>query len=237
MTTTPLLEVSDLAVSYGGIRAVQGISLGVGDGEIVSLIGSNGAGKTTTLRAISGLMARDEGGIRFAGRDIGALAPDARVRAGIAHVPEGRHVFPALTIEDNLRLGAYTRSDRPGIAEDLERMYVLFPRLRERRRQLAGTLSGGEQQMLAIARAMMSRPRLLMLDEPTMGLSPAMIELVLDTIATIRAGRTPILLVEQNTVEAIQMADHVYGLRVGRIVLRASGADMDEAALKDLYLG
>ncbi|MDR3014247.1 ABC transporter ATP-binding protein [Delftia acidovorans] len=237
MTTAQLLEISELSVSYGGIRAVKGISLGVGDGEIVSLIGSNGAGKTTTLRAISGLMGCDAGSIRFAGSDIGAMTPDARVRAGIAHVPEGRHVFPALTIEENVQLGAYVRRDRAAIAADLDRMYELFPRLRERRRQLAGTLSGGEQQMLAIARAMMSRPRLLILDEPTMGLSPKMIELVLDTIATIRADRTPILLVEQNTVEAIQMADQVYALRVGEIVLRDTGANMSEATLKDLYLG
>lgn len=231
-----LLEVSGLTVSYGGIRAVKGISLSVGETEIVSLIGSNGAGKTTSLRAVSGLLACESGRIRFDGRDISGLPPDMRVRAGLAHVPEGRHVFPSLTIEENIKLGAYVRTDRKVISQDIERMYALFPILKERRKQQAGTMSGGEQQMLAIARAMMSRPKLLILDEPTMGLSPKMIQIVLETIEKIRLGRTPILLVEQNTVEAIQMADHVYALRVGEIVHKDVGANITEASLKQLYL-
>jgi branched-chain amino acid transport system ATP-binding protein len=233
---TKLLEVTNLTVSYGGIRAVKGISLTVGEGEIVSLVGSNGAGKTTSLRAISGLLACQCDQIRFDGNDIGSLSPDMRVRAGVAHVPEGRHVFPALTIDENLKLGANVRKDRKEIPIDIDRMYDLFPILKERRKQNAGTMSGGEQQMLAIARAMMSRPKLLILDEPTMGLSPKMIELVLDTIDRIRLERTPILLVEQNTIEAIQMTDHVYALRVGEIVHRDVGGNVSEAMLKQLYL-
>ncbi|WP_250517675.1 ABC transporter ATP-binding protein [Caballeronia sp. INDeC2] len=231
-----LLEVTNLNVSYGGIRAVKGISLTVGESEIVSLIGSNGAGKTTSLRAISGLLACQCDQIRFAGNDISNLSPDMRVRTGLAHVPEGRHVFPALTIDENLKLGAYVRKDRKGISLDIERMYDLFPILKERCRQNAGTMSGGEQQMLAIARAMMSRPKLLILDEPTMGLSPKMIELVLETIDKIRREKTPILLVEQNTIEAIQISDRVFALRVGEIVHRDAGANVNEAMLKELYL-
>jgi branched-chain amino acid transport system ATP-binding protein len=231
-----LLEVSGLTVSYGGIRAVKGISLSVGEAEIVSLIGSNGAGKTTSLRAVSGLLACESGQLWFDGHDISGLSPDMRVRAGLAHVPEGRHVFSSLSIEENIKLGAYVRTDRKEISQDMERMYALFPILKERRKQQAGTMSGGEQQMLAIARAMMSRPKLLILDEPTMGLSPKMIEMVLETIEKIRLGRTPILLVEQNTVEAIQMADHVYALRVGEIVHKDVGANITEVSLKQLYL-
>ncbi|MFT0172643.1 ABC transporter ATP-binding protein [Paraburkholderia mimosarum] len=231
-----LLEVSDLAVSYGGIRAVKGISLAVGQSEIVSLIGSNGAGKTTALRAISGLLPCETGQIRFDGRDIGGMSADMRVGAGLAQVPEGRHVFASLTIEENIKLGAYVRTDRKDIPQDIERMYTLFPILKERRKQQAGTMSGGEQQMLAIARAMMCRPKLLILDEPTMGLSPKMIEVVLATIEKIRLDRTPILLVEQNTVEAIQMADHVYALRVGTIVHKDVGANITETSLKQLYM-
>jgi branched-chain amino acid transport system ATP-binding protein len=231
-----LLEVSGLCVAYGGIEAVKGISLSVGEDEIVSLIGSNGAGKTTTLRAISGLLPCKGGKVTFQGKDITTLLPDARVRMRLAHVPEGRHVFPALTIEENLKLGSYTRNDRKAIAEDIEDMYQLFPILKERRKQQAGTMSGGEQQMLSIARAMMSRPELLILDEPTMGLSPKMIEVVLDTIREIRSRKTPILLVEQNTVEAIQMANRVYALRVGEIVSVMAGKSVTEESLKDFYL-
>lgn len=231
-----LLEVSGLCVAYGGIEAVKGISLSVGEDEIVSLIGSNGAGKTTTLRAISGLLPCKGGKVTFQGKDITTLSPDARVRMRLAHVPEGRHVFPALTIEENIKLGSYTRNDRKAIAEDIEDMYQLFPILKERRKQQAGTMSGGEQQMLSIARAMMSRPELLILDEPTMGLSPKMIEVVLDTIREIRSRKTPILLVEQNTVEAIQMATRVYALRVGEIVSVLAGKSVTEESLKDFYL-
>ncbi|WP_175892775.1 ABC transporter ATP-binding protein [Burkholderia cepacia] len=231
-----VLEVSDLVVSYGGIRAVKGISFIVGRGEIVSLVGSNGAGKTTSLRAISGLLPCETGRICFDGQDISGMSPDMRVRAGLAHVPEGRHIFPSLTIEENIKLGAYVRTDRKEISRDIERMYALFPILRERHRQQAGTMSGGEQQMLAIARAMMSRPKLMILDEPTMGLSPKMIEIVLETIEKIRLGGLPILLVEQNTVEAIQMANHVYALRVGEIVHKDIGANITEASLKEFYL-
>ncbi|WIE47784.1 ABC transporter ATP-binding protein [Pseudomonas sp. GM17] len=231
-----LLEVSSLCVAYGGIEAVKGISLLIDKDEIVSLIGSNGAGKTTTLRAISGLLPCKSGKVSFQGKDITTLSPDARVRMRLAHVPEGRHVFPGLTIEENIKLGSYTRHDRKAIADDIEDMYQLFPILKERRKQQAGTMSGGEQQMLAIARAMMSRPELLILDEPTMGLSPKMIEVVLDTLRKIRSRKTPILLVEQNTVEAIQMATRVYALRVGEIVSVLAGESVTEEALKDFYL-
>ncbi|AUG01630.1 ABC transporter ATP-binding protein [Pseudomonas sp. 09C 129] len=231
-----LLEVSSLCVAYGGIEAVKGISLSIDKDEIVSLIGSNGAGKTTTLRAISGLLPCKSGKVSFQGKDITTLSPDARVRMRLAHVPEGRHVFPGLTIEENIKLGSYTRHDRKAIADDIEDMYQLFPILKERRKQQAGTMSGGEQQMLAIARAMMSRPELLILDEPTMGLSPKMIEVVLDTLREIRSRKTPILLVEQNTVEAIQMATRVYALRVGEIVSVLAGESVTEEALKDFYL-
>ncbi len=234
--TAVLLEVRDLAVSYGQVRAVKGISFAVGEGEIVSLVGSNGAGKTTTLRAISGLHRNQGGKIFFRGRDLTSMDADQRVRAGLAHVPEGRHVFPSLTIDENLKLGAYTRRDRREVTRDLSDMFDLFPVLQERKRQRAGTLSGGEQQMLAIARALMARSQLLILDEPMMGLSPKMIELVLSTIENIRNRHIPILLVEQNTVEAIQMANHVYSLRVGEIVQHETGSNVTEASLKKFYL-
>ena len=234
--SAPLLEVRDLSVSYGGVKAVRGVSFDVCDGEVVSLVGSNGAGKTSTLQAISGLHRGATGSVRFRGKAIDDLAPDRRVKAGIAHVPEGRRVFSGLSVEENLQLGAYVRDDRRETKRDMDDMFTLFPILHERRRQAAGTLSGGEQQMLAIARAMMSRPALLILDEPTMGLSPRMIGVVLETLQKIREKRIPILLVEQNTVEAIRMADHVYAMRVGEVVSRQTGASVTEASLKAFYL-
>lgn len=236
-TTPPLLQVENLAVSYGRIRAVDGVNLHVEPGRIVSLVGSNGAGKTTTLMALSGLLPLASGRIRFAGEDITALAPELRVARGIAHVPERRRVFAGMTVRENLMLGAYARGDAVDIASDLERMVALFPRLGERMAQQAGTMSGGEQQMLAIARGLMSRPSLLIMDEPTMGLAPQMIDLILDTVLEIRKQGTTILLVEQNAVEAMRLSDHVYIMRLGRIVHEDSGANIDPERVKSFYLG
>ena len=235
--TPPLLQVENLAVSYGRIRAVDGVNLHVEPGRIVSLVGSNGAGKTTTLMALSGLLPLASGRIRFAGEDITALAPELRVARGIAHVPERRRVFAGMTVRENLMLGAYARGDAVDIASDLERMVALFPRLGERMAQQAGTMSGGEQQMLAIARGLMSRPSLLIMDEPTMGLAPQMIDLILDTVLEIRKQGTTILLVEQNAVEAMRLSDHVYIMRLGRIVHEDSGANIDPERVKSFYLG
>ena len=236
-TTPPLLQVENLAVSYGRIRAVDGVNLHVEPGRIVSLVGSNGAGKTTTLMALSGLLPLASGRIRSAGEDITALAPELRVARGIAHVPERRRVFAGMTVRENLMLGAYARGDAVDIASDLERMVALFPRLGERMAQQAGTMSGGEQQMLAIARGLMSRPSLLIMDEPTMGLAPQMIDLILDTVLEIRKQGTTILLVEQNAVEAMRLSDHVYIMRLGRIVHEDSGANIDPERVKSFYLG
>ncbi|WP_428032521.1 ABC transporter ATP-binding protein [Ancylobacter sp.] len=233
----PLLQVETLAVSYGRIRAVDGIDLTVEPGRIVSLVGSNGAGKTTTLMALSGLLPLTAGRIRFAGEDITTLAPELRVARGIAHVPERRRVFAGMSVRENLVLGAYSRGDAIEIAGDLERMVALFPRLGERMAQLAGTLSGGEQQMLAIARGLMSRPSLLIMDEPTMGLAPQMIDLILDTVLEIRKQGMTVLLVEQNAVEAMRLSDHVYIMRLGRIVHQDSGANIDPERVKSFYLG
>lgn len=235
--TEPLLQVAGLAVSYGRIRAVDGIDLAVEPGRIVSLVGSNGAGKTTTLMALSGLLPLSNGRIRFAGEDITTLAPELRVARGIAHVPERRRVFAGMSVRENLVLGAYARGDAVDIASDLERMVALFPRLGERMAQLAGTLSGGEQQMLAIARGLMSRPSLLIMDEPTMGLAPQMIDLILDTVLEIRKQGMTVLLVEQNAVEAMRLSDHVYIMRLGRIVHEDSGATIDLERVKSFYLG
>lgn len=235
--TPSLLQVENLAVSYGRIRAVDGVNLLVEPGRIVSLVGSNGAGKTTTLMALSGLLTLASGRIRFAGEDITALAPELRVARGIAHVPERRRVFAGMTVRENLVLGAYARGDAVDIASDVERMVALFPRLGERMAQQAGTMSGGEQQMLAIARGLMSRPSLLVMDEPTMGLAPQMIDLILDTVLEIRKQGTTILLVEQNAVEAMRLSDHVYIMRLGRIVHEDSGANIDPERVKSFYLG
>ncbi|MCS7295928.1 MAG: ABC transporter ATP-binding protein [Chloroflexota bacterium] len=220
-----LLEVEGLVAGYGAITAVKGISLHLDEGEIVTLIGSNGAGKTTTLRAISGLIRPRQGDIRLAGRSIVGLKPHEIVARGVAHVPEGRGIFGTLTVKENLLLGAHRRRDG-NIADDLERVFSLFPRLRERLGQVAGTLSGGEQQMLAIGRALMARPRVLLLDEPSMGLAPYLVDAIFQTISDIRAAGTPILLVEQNAAAALEIADRGYVLESGTIVLAGAGPEL-----------
>ncbi|WP_370638203.1 ABC transporter ATP-binding protein [Ancylobacter sp. Lp-2] len=233
----PLLKVSGLSVAYGRIRAIDGVDLTVEPGRIVSLVGSNGAGKTTTLMALSGLLPLAAGKIVFAGEDITGLAPELRVGRGIAHVPERRRVFAGMSVRENLVLGAYSRGDAMEIAGDIERLTSLFPILGKRMNQAAGTLSGGEQQMLAIARGLMSRPQLLIMDEPTMGLAPQMIDLILDTVLEIRKLGTTVLLVEQNAIEAIRLSDHVYVMRLGRVVHEDSGAGIDPERVKAFYMG
>jgi branched-chain amino acid transport system ATP-binding protein len=233
----PLLEIDDLHVSYGRIRAVDGLEMKVGTGSIVSLVGSNGAGKTTSLTALSGILPLSRGRIRLAGEDITNLAPELRVRRGIAHVPERRRLFPNMSVRENLVLGSYIRHDRHGIEQDIAAMVSLFPILGKRFSQMAGTLSGGEQQMLAIARGLMSRPSLLVMDEPTMGLSPKMIDVILDTVQQINSQGTTVLLVEQNAIEAMRLSDHVYIMRLGRIVHQDTGAKIDPDLVKALYMG
>ena len=213
-----LLEVRGLAVHYGGIRAVKGLDLEVREGEVVCLIGANGAGKTTTLRALAGLIPAAAGSIRYAGSEMTGLPVHRRARMGVAMVPEGRGVFPRLTVAENLSMGAYGRDDGAGIDEDLERVYGLFPRLRERRTQSGGTLSGGEQQMLSLARALMSRPRLLLLDEPSMGLAPLAVQKIFATIRLIADQGMTLLLVEQNARLALEVSRRGYVLEGGRIV-------------------
>jgi branched-chain amino acid transport system ATP-binding protein len=235
---TALLEVRDLRVAYGKIEAVKGISFAVEAGQVVTLIGANGAGKTTTLRTLSGLLRPVAGEVRFDGRRIDAVPAHRIVRLGVAHAPEGRHIFPRMTILENLELGAYARRDATGIRADLHRVHDLFPVLAERSHQRAGTLSGGEQQMLAMARALMSRPRLLMLDEPSMGLSPIMMQKILATVAELRAQGTTVLLVEQNAQAALSLADHGYVLETGRIVLADRGsALLGNPQVRKAYLG
>jgi branched-chain amino acid transport system ATP-binding protein len=213
-----LLAVQGLEVRYGGIRAVKGIDLAIDEGEVVCLIGANGAGKTTSLKALAGLLPAAAGSIRYAGSEVTGLPVHQRVRLGLALVPEGRGVFPRLTVEENLRMGAYCRSDREGIAADLERVRGLFPRLEERNAQSAGTLSGGEQQMLAIARALMGRPKVLLLDEPSMGLAPLAVAKIFETIRLIAAEGMTLLLVEQNARLALETSRRGYVLEGGRIV-------------------
>ncbi len=235
---TPLLELAKLAVSYGGIHAVKGIDLHVDPGELVCLIGANGAGKTTTLKGICGLQPVKSGSIRYAGEDIVGRPAFELVRRGLAMVPEGRGVFGALTIEENLAMGAYIRSDRGGIAADIERVYQLFPRLKERRRQTAGTLSGGEQQMLAMGRAMMSRPKLLLLDEPSMGLAPLMVQKVFETVMMISAEGTTILLIEQNAKLALEVSNRGYVMESGEITLSGDAKQLlHDPAVRAAYLG
>jgi branched-chain amino acid transport system ATP-binding protein len=233
-----LLEVDRLVARYGRITALQDVSLHVEEGEIVTLIGANGAGKTTTLRTISGLVRPASGTIRFAGRDITRLAPNDIVRAGIGHSPEGRRVFPRMTVRENLELGAYTRHAKPEIAEDLERVFGIFPRLKERYEQKAGTMSGGEQQMLAIGRALMSRPKLLLLDEPSLGLSPKLVQTIFEVIRDINARGTTILLIEQNARQALAVAARGYVLEVGTIAHEGAAAELAASeAVRAAYLG
>jgi branched-chain amino acid transport system ATP-binding protein len=232
-----LLEVSALQVSYGGIKAVKGIDLIVRDGELVTLIGANGAGKTTTLKALSGLLRPSAGRIRYDGRDITGLPAHELVQLGLALVPEGRGIFGRLTIGENLAMGAYTRTDRE-VTADYERAYTLFPRLAERRRQLAGTLSGGEQQMLAIARALMSRPKLLLLDEPSMGLAPLMVQKIFETIKAVAAEGVTLLLVEQNAKLALELCNRGYVMESGTITLAdEASALLHNPQVRHAYLG
>jgi branched-chain amino acid transport system ATP-binding protein len=231
------LEVRDLVVAYGKVRAVKGISFTVQHGEIVTLIGTNGAGKTTTLRTISGLVPVESGEIYFQGERIDGVPAHQIVERGLAHAPEGRRIFPRMTVEENLLLGAYSRRDSE-ISTDLDRVYTLFPVLAERRRQAAGTFSGGEQQMLAIGRALMSRPKLLMLDEPSMGLSPMMMRRIMATVRELKEQGTTILLVEQNAQAALELADRGYVLEVGRIVLSDTGRNLlGNERVRKAYLG
>ena len=233
-----MLEVKDLHVSYGAIKAVKGISFNVEEGEIVTLIGANGAGKTTTLRTASGLKKPTSGQILLDDEDITNTTAQYRVQKGISHAPEGRHVFSAMTVLENLELGAYLRRDFTGISSDLKKVYELFPRLMDRRKQAAGTLSGGEQQMLAIGRALMSRPRILFLDEPSMGLAPLLVQEIFSIIKEINSSGTTILLIEQNASMALQTADYAYVIETGSIVLSGTGSElMQSEKIKKAYLG
>jgi branched-chain amino acid transport system ATP-binding protein len=233
-----LLELRDINAFYGRIQALRKVTLEVDKGEVVALIGSNGAGKTTTLRTISGLMHPAGGSIHFDGRDITRTGPSTIVELGICQSPEGRRLFPRMTVVDNLFMGAYTRNDKPGIAADMDRVFTLFPRLKERRTQIAGTLSGGEQQMLAMGRALMAKPKLLMLDEPSLGLAPILIETIFNIVREINAQGVPVLLVEQNASKALEVAHRAYVLETGSIVKTGTGKEL--AASEDVqkaYLG
>jgi branched-chain amino acid transport system ATP-binding protein len=233
-----LLEIDNLKLLYGRIEALHGISLHVEQGEIVALIGANGAGKTTTMKAISGLHAISGGSIKFDGADVSRLRADLRVIRGIGQSPEGRGVFPGMTVLENLEMGAYTRRDRADIAKDLAMVFELFPRLHERRKQAGGTLSGGEQQMLAVGRALMTRPKLLLLDEPSMGLAPKLIQQIFEIITRINEQGTTILLVEQNAQQALSRAHRGYVLETGRIVKEGTGEELlHDPAVKEAYLG
>ena len=232
-----LLTVDNMNVYYGAIHAIKGISFEVAEGEIVTLIGANGAGKSTTLKTVSGLLRSKTGSITFQGKDIGNVPPHKLVAHGLAHVPEGRRVFLQMTVEENLEMGAYTQ--KGGSADShMARVYELFPRLKERRRQIAGTLSGGEQQMLAMGRALMSDPKLMMLDEPSMGLAPILVDQIFDIIKDLHKAGTTILLVEQNAQMALSVADRGYVLETGKIVKSAPAKDLlNDAAVKAAYLG
>ena len=232
-----MLKVTDLTVNYGMIQAVKGISFEVKEGEIVALIGANGAGKTTTLQTVTGMIPSRTGTIEFAGTDITKVPAHRIVSMGLAHVPEGRRVFAQLTVLENLKMGAYTRKDKDGIEETLKEIYKRFPRLEERKSQLAGTLSGGEQQMLAMGRALMSRPKMIVMDEPSMGLSPLYVSEIFKIIQDINASGTTVLLVEQNAKKALSIADQAYVLETGNIVLSGKALDlMNDDSVKKAYL-
>ena len=234
----PMLRVSDLQVSYGGIQAVKGVSFEVFAGELVSLIGSNGAGKTTTMKAITGLLSANVGSIELNAMPIHDCKPWDLVKQGLAMVPEGRGVFPRMTIVENLQMGAYSRNDNADIGEDMERIFTTFPRLKERSHQLAGTLSGGEQQMLAMGRALMSRPSLLLLDEPSMGLSPLMVDKIFEVIQSVSAQGVTIFLVEQNASRALQIAQRAYVMESGVITLSGKASDLlHDPKVRAAYLG
>ena len=235
-----LLEVTDLRVAYGKIEALKGVSFSVNEGEVVTLVGANGAGKTTTMRTISGLRTVVGGSIKFEGQDITNMPAHQRVKLGICQSPEGRGIFPGMTVRENLDMGTYTRSDHKSAAknDDMERVMHLFPRLRERISQLGGTLSGGEQQMLAIGRALMSRPRLLLLDEPSMGLAPKLIAQIFSIITEINQQGTTVLLVEQNAAQALRRAHRAYVLETGNVVKEGKGIELlDDPAVRAAYLG
>ena len=237
-TTTPLLQVTDLRVAYGGIQAVKGVSFEVHEGELVTLIGSNGAGKTTSMKAVTGIQAFAAGEVLYQGRSLRGQGAWDLVRAGLAMVPEGRGVFTRMSILENLQMGAYIRRDGAAVADDLARMFDLFPRLKERRDQLAGTLSGGEQQMLAMGRALMSRPRLLLLDEPSMGLSPIMVDKIFEVITDVSRQGVTVLLVEQNASRALQIADRGYVMESGLITLQGPAQQLlHDPQVQAAYLG
>jgi branched-chain amino acid transport system ATP-binding protein len=234
----PMLEVSDVHTYYGNIHALDGISLSVEKGEIVTLIGGNGAGKTTTLRTIVGLLKPRQGRVVLDGEELTQYKAHEIVNRGVAMVPEGRGIFARLTVTENLDMGAYSRSDRVGIQQDLDRVYTIFPRLKERRTQVGGTLSGGEQQMLAIGRALMAHPRLMLLDEPSMGLAPLLVESIFETIKAINQEGTTVLLVEQNALMALSIADRGYVVQTGRIVLQDEAANLRKNEMvRKAYLG
>jgi branched-chain amino acid transport system ATP-binding protein len=233
-----ILSVQDLTIHYGAIQALRGISFEVDQGEIITLIGSNGAGKSTTLNGISNVIKKTSGKVEFNGNDITGLAPDKIVAAGLVQIPEGRRIFANLSVQDNLAMGAYTRTDRRAIREDLEMVYSLFPRLKERMHQVAGTLSGGEQQMLAMGRGLMAKPRLLLLDEPSMGLAPILVDEIFEVIRRINQAGATILLVEQNAYKALGIAARAYILETGRVIKSGPAAElMKDDVVKASYLG
>ncbi|MGE7905328.1 ABC transporter ATP-binding protein [Peribacillus sp. NPDC094092] len=233
-----MLKIEDINVYYGNIQALKGVSLSINQGEIVTLIGANGAGKSTMLKSISGLLKPKQGKIIYEGQSIGGKAAQSIVKMGISHVPEGRRVFANMTVEENLQLGAYLRKDKAGIKQDMEKVYELFPRLLERLKQQSGTLSGGEQQMLAMGRALMAKPRLLLLDEPSMGLAPLLVKQIFNIIEEINKTGTTILLVEQNANLALSIADRAYVVETGRIVLSGKSEELTASEeIKNAYLG